>query len=89
MTKSGIELKRVGAPENPVEGSNVTLICTTSIVQLPYMPTRKYHGIRQLPQQSNSNRLEATEKFHEQQTPGLNIIHCCQISVVSDYNFIN
>jgi hypothetical protein len=24
----GIELERVGAPDDPVEGSNVTLICT-------------------------------------------------------------
>jgi len=30
IAKPGMELERIGAPDDPVEGSNVTLICTTS-----------------------------------------------------------
>nr|CAH0103682.1 unnamed protein product [Daphnia galeata] len=41
----GVELELEGSPSNPVEGSNVTLICSTSNNVLPFMPTWKYHGI--------------------------------------------
>jgi hypothetical protein len=40
----GVELERVGTPENPVEGSNVTIICTTSSDNLPFMPIYLYYA---------------------------------------------
>jgi hypothetical protein len=32
----GIEVERVGAPDDPLEGSNVTLICSSSVISSSY-----------------------------------------------------
>jgi hypothetical protein len=34
----GIEVERVGAPDDPVEGSNVTLICTSYLLSSDEQP---------------------------------------------------
>nr|CAH0106520.1 unnamed protein product [Daphnia galeata] len=79
----GIELELKGSPSNPVEGSNVTLICSTSndSNDLPFMPTWKYHGIRGRTQQAYSNRgppeiyrfPEGTQSFLEQPNKDIQI----------------
>jgi hypothetical protein len=34
--KVGIELTRIGEPEDPAEGSNITLICSTMFAEIKF-----------------------------------------------------
>jgi hypothetical protein len=65
----GIELERTGAPADPVEGSDVTLICSTAYDDMSNRPVWFYHvndnySLFHYPEESNStnNLMNFSEK---------------------------
>ena len=74
-----MDIKREGGPEEPVEGSNVTLLCDSRGYKYPYPPNWFYQNKNGYYHQlnfaktsiRNDAKLKETIKISEQPTKGL------------------
>ncbi|XP_046654208.1 vascular endothelial growth factor receptor 1-like [Daphnia pulicaria] len=91
----GIELERTGAPADPVEGSDVTLICSTAYDDMPIRPMWFHHvndnySLFHYPEKSNStNNLMNFSEKEESETLFQQRKNDIQIKTESKFHFFS